>query len=333
MSQLRKDPITSRWVIVEVDNPKKAESYVPEPVKRSTKTCPFCPGNESMTPPEIEVFGRKHGSKDPSNWLVRIVPNKFPALRIEESHERYGIGLYEKLGGFGAHEVIIENPNHDKEIADLPVDHVELIFQAYRERILDLRKDERFKYVIIFKNYGGTAGASLEHPHSQLIALPIVPSRVQDELKGSQRHSNYTDRCIWCDMISQDKTDKMLTICENEHFMAMAPFVSRFPFEMWVMPKEHSAAFDTISDSQLPALAGLFKEVLTRLRKTLQNPSYNWMLHTLPLHSGDLESYHWHIQIIPRLTRVAGFELGTGFYVNPTPAELAASSLKNCNIP
>lgn len=328
MPQLRKDPVTGRWVIVNVEEPRRAASFPSRERKRSTKLCPFCPGNESLTPPEIEVFGRKHGSHERSNWLTRVVPNKFPALRIEESHEHAGVGLYEKIGGFGAHEVIIENPDHDKEIADLPLEHVELIFQVYRDRMNDLKKDTRFKYIIIFKNYGADAGASLEHPHSQLIALPVVPSRVLQEARGGAQYSGYTDRCIWCDMISQDHSEKKLTICENGSYAAMAPFASRFPFETWVMPKKHSAGFDTLKDDELPELAALFKDVMGRLKSRLNNPSYNWMIHSLPFASNDKASYHWHIQIIPHLTQVAGFELGTGFYVNPTSPEMAADTLR-----
>ena len=330
MSQLRKDPVTSRWVIVNVEEPRRAESFEPRPTPKSSKTCPFCPGNESMTPPEILVYGRKGGAKTPSNWQVRVVPNKFPALRIEEHTEKYAIGVYDKLGGFGAHEVIIESPEHDKEMADLSSEQLEWVLRAYRERCLDLRKDPRFKYILIFRNHGAFAGASLEHPHSQLIALPIVPSRVMGEIKGSLKHFEYTDRCIFCDMLDQERSEKKLTVLNEGGFAAFTPFVSRFPFETWIMPTAHEANFDAISDEQIKALAGVLKATLMKLKRTLKDPSYNLMIHSFPIHGKEFDSFHWHIEIIPHLTQVAGFEWGTGFYVNPTPPELAAEALRNC---
>ena len=329
MPQLRKDPVTSRWVIVNVEDPRGADSFKSDPNHKSSKTCPFCPGNEAMTPPEIVSYGRKAGSKGPAGWQVRVVPNKFPALRIEESPEKYAFGIYDKIGGFGAHEVIIENPDHGTEIADLPDEQVELILRAYRERCLDLRKDPRFKYILIFKNYGSAAGASLEHPHSQLIALPIVPSRVLGELKGALTHFEYTDRCIFCDMLNQERAEKKLTILEDGGFVSFTPFVSRFPFETWVIPKSHEANFDATPDSGFQSLSRVIKKTLAKLKKALKDPSYNLMIHSLPIQANDAQSYHWHIEIIPHLTQVAGFEWGTGFYVNPTPPELAAETLKN----
>ena len=331
MPQLRKDPVTSRWVIVNAENPRNADSYESEPHIKSSKTCPFCPGNEAMTPQEILSY-KKPGAKGPGGWQVRVVANKFPALRIEESPEKYAFGIYDKIGGFGAHEVIIENPDHNKEIADLPDEQVELVIRAYRDRCLDLRKDKRFKYILIFKNYGQAAGASLEHPHSQLIALPIVPSRVLGEQKGSSEHYKYTDRCIFCDMINQERAEKKLSVFDHGSFLAFEPFSSRFPFETWIMPKSHEANFDSISDEGVRALSVVMKNTLARLKKVLKDPSYNFMIHSAPLQSEDRESFHWHIEIIPHLTQVAGFEWGTGFYVNPTPPELAAELLRNAAV-
>ena len=329
MPQLRKDPVTSRWVIVNMESPRGAGSFESDPNHKSSKTCPFCPGNEAMTPHEIVSYGRKAGSKGAAGWQVRVVPNKFPALRIEETPEKYAYGIYDKIGGFGAHEVIVENPDHGIEIADLPDELVEWIIRAYRDRCLDLRKDARFKYILIFKNYGQAAGASLEHPHSQLIALPIVPSRVLGELKGALKHYEYTDRCIFCDMLDQEHAEKKLTILEEGDFISFAPFASRFPFETWVMPKSHEANFDAISDGAIQSLSRVIRKTLAKLKKALKDPAYNLMIHSLPIQANDTQSYHWHMEIIPHLTQVAGFEWGTGFYVNPTPPELAAETLKN----
>lgn len=328
MPQLRKDPVTSRWVIVTPEETAPASSFSSQPRERSSRICPFCPGNESMTPPEILSYPKLASTSEKSSWQLRVIPNKFPALRIEESNQKQGIGIYDKVGGFGAHEVIIENPAHDKEIADLPLEAVEMILKVYRNRCLDLQKDSRFKYILIFKNYGADAGASLEHPHSQLIALPVVPSRVSGEVKGGVKHYEYTDRCIFCDMIHQEERARKLTVFDEGGFISMTPFASRFPFETWVMPKTHSASFEHMSDSEIPALARALQSTLFRIKKALNDPSYNFMIHTIPIRAKEEDSFHWHIEIIPHLTEVSGFELGTGFYLNPTTPELAAKTLR-----
>ena len=333
MPQLRKDPLTNRWVVVNYEVPKKAAAYPQGSVReKSSKACPFCPGNEAMTPPEIALYSKKIATQKapaPSPWQVRVIPNKFPALRIEEKLEKNANGVYDKLGGFGAHEVIIENPDHDKEIADLNVEDVALILKVYRDRCLDLKKDARFKYILIFKNYGAAAGASLEHPHSQLIGLPIVPSRVKGEVKGASRHHEFTERCIFCDMLDQEREEHKLSIHEEAGYVAMAPFASRFPFETWILPQKHEASFDAITDDGILGLANVLKSTLLRIKKALKDPAYNFMIHTLPINEKSHETFHWHIEIIPHLTQVAGFELGTGFYLNPTPPETAARALKD----
>ena len=325
MPQFRKDPVNGRWVIVNVESPRL--SFPVAPQLQSSKVCPFCPGNESMTPREIVSYPAKNISGK-SNWQVRVIPNKFPALRIEENPERRGSGIYDRIGGFGAHEVIIENPNHTKDLADCSVEEVELVLRVYRERCLDLRKDKRIRYILIFKNHGAEAGASLEHPHSQLIGLPIVPSRVEGEVRGSVNHFEITERCIFCDILEQEKTGNKLTVFSNEDFVAMAPFAARFPFETWILPKNHISSFDSTPDERLRGLAKVLKTTLQKLKNLLGNPSYNFMIHTAPLQGGGADFFHWHIEVIPHLTQVAGFELGTGFYLNPTPSEAAAEALR-----
>jgi len=271
MPQLRKDPVTSRWVIVNVEKPSGIEAFDTPPKTKSSKTCPFCPGSEAMTPPEIVATREKGGAKGSGGWQIRVVPNKFPALKIEESVEKTAVGIYDKLGGFGAHEVIIENPDHDQEIADSSVEQVALVLKTFRDRCLDLRKDSRIKYILIFKNYGQDAGASLEHPHSQLIALPIVPSRVLGEVKGALKHYEYTERCIYCDMLNQEHSEKKLTIHEEADFIAMAPFASRFPFESWILPKTHEASFDAASNEKLTGLAKILKTTLLKIKNALND--------------------------------------------------------------
>lgn len=331
MPQLRKDPVTGRWVIINVEDPRPAGAYHAAPQAKSSRVCPFCPGNEGMTPPEISAYGRRSGAKNASGWLVRVIPNKFPALRIEESTDKQAIGVYDKLGGFGAHEVIIDSPEHDKELADLPLEHVELVLRAYRDRCVDLRKDPRFKYILLFKNYGVAAGASQEHPHSQLIALPVVPSRVLGEVKGGQRHYEYTDRCIYCDILDQESSDRRRWVLEEGDFLAIAPFAARFPFETWILPKSHAASFDALEDDALQSLARALKGVLRKLKAALRDPAFNFMIHTMPIHAKETETYHWHIEVIPQVRQVAGFELGTGFYINATPPEKAAETLREAS--
>ena len=326
MPELRKDPVTSRWVIIRSESPQL--EFQNEPNLKTSRVCPFCPGNESMTPPEISSVENKTPSKQ-SRWQVRVVPNKFPALRIEGTTEKTTKGIYDRVGGFGAHEVIIENPDHGSELADLPAERVEDVLKMYRDRCLDLRRDPRFRYILIFKNYGASAGASLEHPHSQLIGLPIVPSRVLHELKGAQHHFDQTKRCLFCDLLNQEKSEKKLTVFSEGDFIALAPFAARFPFETWVLPKTHAASFDSLTDAQIKDLAKTLKTTLLKLKKALKDPSYNFMVHTLPIQGEHSESFHWHIEIIPQLTQVAGFEMGTGFYLNPAPPEAAASKLRD----
>jgi len=320
--QLRKDPITNRWVIVKIENPQK-DWQVTHAEVHSSRTCPFCPGNEGMTPKEIAVYGKRRGGE----WGVRVVPNKFPAVRIEETTRRTANGIYDRVGGFGAHEVIIESPEHSADMADFSIEQLELVLRVYRDRCLDLQKDVRLKYILIFKNFGEQAGASLHHPHSQLIGLPIVPSRVLSEVKGAEKHFEYTERCIFCDILEQEE-QKLIFLDSGSH-VALTPFASRFPFEMWILPKKHQTHFEASSDEDLASLAIALKGALSRLKKALNNPSYNLMIHTSPINDNTSDMFHWHIEIIPKLTEVAGFELGTGFYVNLTPPETAAEILRN----
>jgi UDPglucose--hexose-1-phosphate uridylyltransferase len=325
MSRLRKDPVSGRWVIINDDAPKL--DFVCAPLKKSSKVCPFCPGNESLTPPTIIAYGKK-GRTQGHDWLVRVVSNKFPALRIEGSHEKTKLGMYERIGGFGAHEVIVESPDHNLEIPDMPLEQVERILRCFRDRCLDLRQDPRIKYILIFKNYGQAAGASIEHPHSQLIGLPISPSRVTGEIKGSERHFELSEHCLFCDILKQDIREQQRLVIDDHGFVALAPFAARFPFETWILPKEHKASFDQISEEDISGLAKTLQSTLAKLKSCLGDPPYNLMIHTLPLQTGGEESFHWHIEIIPHLTQVAGFEMGTGFYVNPTPPEAAAARMR-----
>jgi UDPglucose--hexose-1-phosphate uridylyltransferase len=334
MPELRKDPIVGRWVIIATDRAKRPTDFIRERVQiRGSGFCPFCYGNESKTPPEILAY-RKDGSlRDTPGWSLRVVPNKFPALGIEGVLNRQGEGVYDKMNGIGAHEVIIETPDHRTTMPGLPAAQIESVLCAYRDRMVDLKKDMRLKYMLVFKNFGDAAGASLEHTHSQLIALPVVPKRVQEEVDGTRDYYAYKDRCLFCDIIRQEASSGVRLVAENERFFALCPFAPRFPFELWIIPKEHQSSFEESSRGDFLDLATLLKDMLGRLEAVLDHPAYNYIIHTSPVPEALNDYYHWHLEIMPKLTKLAGFEWGTGFYINPTPPEEAAKFLREAAPP
>lgn len=328
MPDLRKCPITGRWVIIATDRARRPSDFLRQKVTpQGTRLCPFCPGNEGRTPPEVMAY-RTSGEANHPGWNVRVVPNKFPALRVEGEVEREGEGLYDRMNGVGAHEVIVETPHHNASMGSLGDSAVADIFFAFRDRILDLKKDGRLRYILVFKNHGEPAGATLEHPHSQLIALPIVPKRVQEELDGSMRHFQYRERCIYCDILSQDVRERSRVVLTTEHFTVLAPYASRFPFEMWVLPRRHDSHFESIDATAVHNLGWVMRSLMGRMEKALEFPPFNIILHTAPVQDGPMAHFHWHIEIMPKLTKVAGFEWGSGFYINPTPPEEAAEFLR-----
>jgi UDPglucose--hexose-1-phosphate uridylyltransferase len=330
MPELRKDPIIGRWVIISTERGQRPMNSAVTLPRTEGKFCPFCYGNEDKTP--FEVYSVRHeNEKHPNSrgWKVRVVPNKFPALQIEGGVDKFGDGMFDKMNGIGAHEVVIETPDHETSMEALPKNRIEDVLIAFKERIIDLRKDERFKYILIFKNHGVEAGASIDHPHSQLIALPIIPNLVREELVGSFNHYKLKERCVYCDIIRQEVASGVRLVSENSEFVVLSPYAPRFPFETWIIPKKHSSSFENSENSLFGYLAEILKDTLTRMGKSLNNPPYNLVVHTAPLTESSKEFYHWHIEIMPKLTRVAGFEWGTGFYINPTSPEEAATLLRN----
>lgn len=328
MPELRKDPILGRWIIISKERRKRPTDFPVVVSSGGGGFCPLCPGNESFTPREVLAFRDNGHPVNGSGWKVRVVPNKFPALIIEGDLSKEGIGLYDRMNGIGAHEVIIETPSHNHSFADFSFAEIAMVLKAYKERIIDLEKDQRFRYVMVFKNHGREAGASLEHSHSQLIALPILPRMIVSELEGALSHFKYKERCIFCDIIRQEILQKERVVCQNDKFITITPFAPRTPFEMWILPKRHASAFYSQDDSEIHSLAEIFSESLQRLGKCIPNVPYNYVLHTDPLRSGGLEYYHWHFEIVPKLTSIAGFEWGSGFYINPLPPEEAAAFLR-----
>jgi UDPglucose--hexose-1-phosphate uridylyltransferase len=332
MPELRKDPVNNRWVIIATQRSKRPSDFTKagDELEDSYNNCPFCEGNESQTPPEILAYRNPGSLPNTPGWWLRVVPNKFPILQIEGELEKTGLGMFDLMSGTGAHEVIIETPNHTIDFCSLKSSQVEETLWAYRDRSIDLNRDPRFEYILIFKNHGKKAGASLSHPHSQLIATPIVPSNVAEELEGAFKYFKYKDRCVFCDIIREEKNAQKRVIMENDDFIAICPFAARFPFECWILPKVHDAAFPDITRHEVIALAEVLSEILKKISKLLNNPPFNYMLHTAPckIDQGQLKHFHWHIELIPRLTDIAGFEWGSGFFINPTPPENAAEYLK-----
>ncbi|MFH1778819.1 MAG: DUF4931 domain-containing protein [Candidatus Omnitrophota bacterium] len=343
MPELRKDPLIGRWVIISTERARRPSDFAPHAVseeKYEERPCPFCAGKEKETPPEIFAI-RDPGTKpNEPGWHVRVVSSISPVLKIEGKLDRHGRGIYDVLNGIGAHEIVIETPEHIQNIVDLPEQQITDVITTYIERIVDLSKDPRFKYVLLFKNYGIVAGEGrIRHARSQLIALPVNPIRLKDELIGARQYFEYKERCIFCDIIKQELEMGKRVVADINGFVVIAPFASRFPFEMWLLPKEHSADFSHITKDKRTGLAKVFKVVLQKLRKALSDPPYNFILHTAPFRTPKAgywrtidEDFHWHIEIIPRLTRVAGFEWGSGFYINPTPPEEAARYLKEVEV-
>ena len=331
MPELRKDPITGRWVIISSERGKRPTDFLDQRAKKRGGFCPFCSGNERTTPGEILAY-RDNGQPNSKGWRLRVVPNKFPALQIEGDLNKQGEGIFDKMNGVGAHEVIIENPEHSATLATLPAKAMEEVLYAYRDRMEDLKKDKRFQYTLIFKNEGLTAGATLEHSHSQIIALPIVPIQVQEEIDGCRKHYDLKERCIFCDIIRQEMQVRTRIVAETSLFVAMAPFAPRFPFETWILPKKHISGYASSTNEDFKDLAFLLQDTLRRLDRALSFPPYNYVIHTSPFRDEINEYYHWHIELMPKLTNVAGFEWGSGFYINPTPPEEAAKFLRDMKL-
>ena len=293
--------------------------------------CPFCPGHERQTPAEVLSY-RNAGAANQEGWWMRVVPNKYPALRVEGDVDAAAMGLFDRMNGIGAHEVIIETPDHEQTLSGLAEERLAHVFFAYRDRFHDLKRDGRLKYIQVFKNHGAQAGATISHAHSQLLAFPSVPPAIRAELEGAERHFAHRERCVFCDVIHQEREAQERMVLTTEHFVALAPYASRFPFEVMILPRHHASHFEQASDGVIRNLGLVMQSILRRLDAVLEKPAYNFVLHTAPVQEGALRHYHWHIEILPKLTRVAGFELGTGVFVNPTAPEEAARFLREAKI-
>ncbi|MCU0303596.1 MAG: galactose-1-phosphate uridylyltransferase [Thermoanaerobaculales bacterium] len=343
MSELRYCPITNRWAIIAPERRlRPLEFLVPGPSRSpaSPELDPFAPGNEDLTTPEIFSLPALDPAKG-SRWQVRVFANRFPALRVEGEVVREGVGLNDCVSGVGAHEVIVECPEPSREMADLSVDELVQVLVAWRARIVDLRRDTRLRYVLIFKNRGTEAGASIDHAHSQLIATPIIPSLVAQELKSARDHFRRKERCLFCDLIQQEVELGARVAISTDSHVALAPYASALPFETWILPRRHAHDFARADDGDLRGTAIVLLDLLRRLRGLLQDPPYNLVLHTAPSphprpgHPDDWSTiehdYHWHLELVPRISRRAGFEWGSGYTINPTAPEEAARFLREAD--
>lgn len=329
MPELRKDPIINRWVIIASERAKRPVPTHSPREKKAIGFCPLCPGHEEKTAEQVYTDWAPNSDAQSKDWRLRVVLNKFPALVRAGDVEPRSDGLYEKMDGVGAHEVVVETPDHYASIADFDDRQAFSLVDAYSKRILALRQDPRFRYILIFKNHGAEAGASLDHPHSQIITLPIVPKRVLEEMEGVKANFKKRQQCIFCEIIANERSLGSRIVLENSDFIALEPFAARFPYETWILPKQHESRFEIMTDEQKQQLALLLRDTLFRVKNLLDDPPYNFMLHTSPYNETNEDMhYHWHLEITPKLTRVAGFEWGTGFYINPMPPETAAELLR-----
>jgi UDPglucose--hexose-1-phosphate uridylyltransferase len=328
MPELRKDPLSERWVIIAPERADRPNALVkPRPESPGEReSCPFCPGNESMTPPEIFSIRNNGG------WSLRVVPNRYPALRTEIAMAREAEGPYDRMAGVGAHEVVIETNEHERTFAELPSSQIELVFQAWQERLTDLSRDVRLMSVMAFKNQGQPAGATLFHAHSQLVALPFVPPALQRQVRHCRQHFEEKERCLVCDLVSFELKAKDRVAFESEGVAVLSPFAARSPFELWIVPKRHWSSFESASGQDLAQVADALRTILRKIDVALDKPAWNLFLHTLPLREPRNDWYHWHLELRPTLTLQAGFEWASGCAINPTPPEEAAGFLRQTEV-
>ena len=334
MPELRKDPTTETWVVISQERSKRPSDFkLPKETKTTGANCPFCDGNEDKTPPEVYAIGPPERQPNTPGWSVRVVSNKFPALRLEEwtangGLEVGGFELAPKMPGFGAHEVVVESPDHYATLASHSQEQLDLVLKALVSRHRDLAGDNRMGYIQIFKNWGHLGGASLEHTHLQIIVLPRTPMVVAQKLRTAQDYFRRHGLCLYCDLIKFERDNGERIIEETDHFLVFAPYASRFPFETWIIPKAHQHSFGQLTDEQSFDLSGALKRLIRRLELTFDDLPYNLIWQTAPYGPGYEAYYHWHLELLPRLTLIAGFELGSGYYINPTAPEAAADSLR-----
>jgi UDPglucose--hexose-1-phosphate uridylyltransferase len=332
MSELRFDMATNDWVVFAPSRalrPKdvRKASLASEP-RIASSSCPFCPGNEAFTPPEIHAV-RSPEEPGASNWKVRVFPNKFPALRIEENPVHSDDSQhFSSMGGCGAHEVIVESPEHDTFLGQQPIKQVELVLATLQLRYRDLMRDKRFQTVVLFKNHGLGAGTSLQHPHWQLIATPVVPRLLRVQHSEAEEYFDHHGACLYCNMLERELAAQSRILVDNRDYVVFLPFASHVPFETWIMPRSTQPSFMSVNPNQMRSLAEILKTTLLKLYTGLDNPDFNLTIDDVPRGDEDKEYFRWHMRILPRLSTPAGFEMGSGMSINTVLPEEAAAFLR-----
>lgn len=330
MSIIRQDPTTKEWVIIATNRAKRPHDFKkagePPLVASREPSCPFCPGNEAQAPPEILRLPDPQGT----GWAVRVIPNKFAVLSGPGEPQRRQDGpLFREMDGIGYHEVIVETPLHDRVIPLMVPAEVEYVLRAYQARYRALREDPEVRCIIIFKNHGERAGTSLEHPHSQLVATPVAPMQIRRKYEVAIGHYDDTGRCLYCDLVEAEVKARVRLVLETDRFVVFHPYASRAPFETWIAPKRHQPSFGHASSEDLAALAGVLQGTLSALYKALGNPDFNYIVHTAPTEDENKHYYLWHIQILPRVATIAGFELGSGIFITSMVPEESAAFMRD----
>jgi UDPglucose--hexose-1-phosphate uridylyltransferase len=327
MPELRHNVLTREWVIIATERAKRPHEFARKGNGKRVnppyvETCPFCPGNEHMTPPATLII------PDNGSWKVRVTPNKFAALSYDGERQRSFEGIRRTVTGVGVHEVIIESPDHSKSIALLEDSQVETLIDAYLDRFNFASQDPRVEQVTIFKNHGLAAGTSLEHSHSQMIGCPVITSQIRDRMINALRHFDEFGECIFCRVLEVELREHSRVVMETEHFVSFVQFAALTPFSMLIMPRRHMACFSEISDAEAADLAGILRRTLAKLYYGLMDPDFNYAVRTAPREACGVKYFHWYLSIIPRLTQVAGFELGSGMFINTSLPEENASFLR-----
>ncbi len=331
MHELRKDILLGRWVEVLSESQAPSDYQIPSQDGEGGSGCVLCPGREHDTPPEITSI-RTPGT---TKWWARVLPSFRPMFQIEGDLGRRGVGIYDRMNSIGANEIIVESPEHNLRPEDIGLEQMIRVITLYRNRVADLQKDSRLRYILIYKDSGKDAGEIFSHPVSFLMATPVIPMVVKDELDNAKQYFAYKERCIFCDIIREELGVGERIILETRNFVAFCPYAAQLPFESWIIPKRHSCAFHEITYDEIEDMGLILMSVLKKLRKIFNEPPFNYFIHTAPNmvprrnHWHTLgEDFHWHLEIIPRIIRTSGFEWGSGFYILPTSPENAAKYLR-----
>ena len=338
-NELRKDYLLDRWVVIAKERSRRPTDFAKQKTETAqSSVCPMCVGNENMTPPALMLYLKENGEikkaqdppvgERPKNWLVRCIPNLFPAFSPPKQPEDAMQILTNEFFGYaiGSHDVIVESPNHDETPADAELPQLELVIHAYIDRLRELSAKPYVKYVSIFRNYGQLAGASLSHAHSQVIATPIVPTIIQEEMDAGKAFYDKHCKCVFCDRIEKESRSPRL-IYDSADFIVFSPYASINPMEFWIMPKKHAANILDLDDVEVSAFAKTLKASLKALKDLVNDPPYNYGFH-LAINKEAQDYYHWHLEVYPKLSIWAGFEISTGTYINTMTPETAADSLR-----